>query len=269
MFDIAGFGASVAWSFLLTVLAGIAAFWVRGSRVSIRRRFEVVYDYEEKKTLEGSAAEALQSLPPPAKESSPKRVERKTRNSGVEGSDECHSGLSEEDDYVVVANLAASLDEEEQQERSGSEGGRGLRPWRGGSRQQSYYSNTPAATEVNWTQTPRILLAEGGVQTPNRELVSSGVQKSVGTANIAVTALPLSESAGIQTDPPAVADCGVGDNDIGGTEEVAVQTEAVGALGSWRRFFTVARRLSFLRRVRAQLTDHVRQYDGLWPPRRS
>ena len=51
-------------------------------------------------------------------------------------------------------------------------------------------------------------------------------------ANIAVTALPLSESVGIQTDPPAVADCGVGDNDIGGTEEVAVQTEAVGALGS-------------------------------------
>ena len=49
MFDIAGFGASAAWSFLLTVLAGIAAFWVRGSRVSIRRRFEVVYDYDGKK----------------------------------------------------------------------------------------------------------------------------------------------------------------------------------------------------------------------------
>ena len=74
---------------------------------------------------------------------------------------------------------------------------------------------------MNWTQTPRVLLTEGGTQTPSREFVSSGVQRSVEFANIAVTALPLSESVGIQTDPPAVADCGVGENNIGGTEEVA------------------------------------------------
>ena len=69
----------------------------------------------------------LESLPSEPKESPLKRVEKKTRNSGVEGSDERHSGLSEEEDSGVVANLATSLGQEEQQERSGSEGGRGLR----------------------------------------------------------------------------------------------------------------------------------------------
>ncbi len=95
MFDVASFGASAAWSFLLTVLAGIAALWARGATVAVRRRLEGVYDYVERRALEVGAAEALVSLPPPEKESSPKTVKKK--NSGVEEGSSGSSGLSEED----------------------------------------------------------------------------------------------------------------------------------------------------------------------------
>ena len=46
--------------------------------------------------------------------------------------------------------------------------------------------------------------------------------------------------------------------------EQDTQTGPVGAPGNWRRLFRLVRRVSSLRRTRAQLGDHVARYGGIY-----
>ena len=76
--------------------------------------------------------------------------------------------------------------------------------------------------------------------------VQATVQTSSGVAQTSV----LCENAEVQAE-----------TDL---QDAEVQTAPVGGVALWLRFYRLSRRLSFLRRTRASLTDFVRGFDGLW-----
>ena len=70
---------------------------------------------------------------------------------------------------------------------------------------------------------------------------------------------------GSQSDTLAAAEAGTQtDLEVADAE---VQTLAAAAEYRWARIFRVLRRLSFLRRLRPNIADYVREFDGVYPER--
>ena len=94
--------------------------------------------------------------------------------------------------------------------------------------------------------------------------VSAVVQTEL-AASVAATQTGVSvEAAGTQTDlTGGLLTATVGTQTA---EDAAVQTPDFGLGFRWRRLFRHERRLAYLLRVRAALTDFLLQHAGLWPP---
>ena len=96
-----------------------------------------------------------------------------------------------------------------------------------------------------------IAYSEEGVQS-SPDLITAGASATVVATETSVQVAVTVAEVAVQYDAEEF------------TFEVGTQTECVGALGAWLRFFRVSRRISFLRRLRYNLTNHVREYDNLW-----